>query len=105
MSRRWKSADQTGSGGLDQASNRYTSVKIPAKDERVLTPWLAPDSLAEHSGPDGSLTPERRALHEKIISDALAGAERSARPVATFMGGGPATASRNYCRCARPAVW
>jgi hypothetical protein len=42
VSRRWKNAEQTGFGGWDQASNRYLSVKIPARDERVLTEWHAP---------------------------------------------------------------
>jgi hypothetical protein len=45
----------------------------------------AADSLAAHTGPDGKLTPERAALHEKIIAGALAGTSPSKDPTATFM--------------------
>jgi predicted ABC-type ATPase len=48
------------------------------------------DSLEQHTR-DGQLTPERAALHEKIIGRALAGTSPSHDPVATFMGGGPAS--------------
>lgn len=50
-----------------------------------------PDSLAAHTLPDGSLDPARKALHDQIIKDALAGHQPQAHPVATFMGGGPAS--------------
>lgn len=50
----------------------------------------AADSLDAHTR-GGQLTPERQALHEKIIAGALAGSARSADPTATFMGGGPAS--------------
>lgn len=113
ISRRWKSKAQTGFGGWDAASNRHTTVTIPAKDERVLTPWYpgtAPggpgqdvaDTQALYAAPGGGYTPERAALHEKIIRDALAGAEPSGHPVATFMGGGPAS-GKSAMLAVRPA--
>lgn len=49
------------------------------------------DSLAAHTDEHGKLSPERAALHEQIIEKALAGTKPSEYPVATFMGGGPAS--------------
>jgi predicted ABC-type ATPase len=48
------------------------------------------DSLEEHA-PGGQLTPERQKLHDSIVSGALEGHGRHAHPVATFLGGGPAS--------------
>jgi predicted ABC-type ATPase len=48
------------------------------------------DSLAVHGGP-GGLSPGRAALHQKIISEALAGHHSQQHPVATFLGGGTAS--------------
>jgi predicted ABC-type ATPase len=49
------------------------------------------DSLHAHTRPDGALTPERQALHDRIVAGALAGHLPQQHPVATFMGGGPAS--------------
>jgi predicted ABC-type ATPase len=49
------------------------------------------DSLHAHTGPGGALTPQRLALHDRIVSEALAGHAPQLTPVATFMGGGPAS--------------
>lgn len=51
---------------------------------------LPADSLTAHTR-GGKLTPQRQALHEQIISRALAGSVASAHPTAVFMGGGPAS--------------
>jgi predicted ABC-type ATPase len=68
-----------------------------------ITGQAAPkDSLEKHSRPDGSLTPERAALHEKIIDGILAGHKPQAHPVATFFGGGPA-AGKSTALKATPA--
>jgi predicted ABC-type ATPase len=49
------------------------------------------DSEVMHTMPDGSLSPERAALHKRIVNGTLAGTEPSASPVAMFLGGGPAS--------------
>jgi predicted ABC-type ATPase len=51
----------------------------------------AKDSMAAHTLPDGSFTPERKALHDKIIGGILAGHKSQRSPAATFYGGGPAS--------------
>jgi predicted ABC-type ATPase len=55
-------------------------------------PWEGfADSQAMHAMPDGSLSPERSALHQRIVAGTLTGIEPSASPVAMFLGGGPAS--------------
>lgn len=52
----------------------------------------AADSLGLHTDKStGKLTPKRAALHDKIVKDTLAGHEAKDKPVATFLGGGPAS--------------
>jgi predicted ABC-type ATPase len=51
----------------------------------------AKDSMAAHTLPDGSFTPERKALHDTIINGILAGHKPQRSPAATFYGGGPAS--------------
>lgn len=51
----------------------------------------AADSLDLHTDDAGKLTPKRAALHSKIVNDTLAGHEGKDKPVATFLGGGPAS--------------
>jgi predicted ABC-type ATPase len=52
-----------------------------------------PDSLAAHTLPGGQLSPARQALHDQIVADTLKGMHpsRGPKPVATFLGGGPAS--------------
>jgi predicted ABC-type ATPase len=40
---------------------------------------------------DGKIDPERAKLHQQIVAEALAGHKPQAHPVATFLGGGPAS--------------
>lgn len=47
-----------------------------------------PDSIAAHTGPDGKFTPERAALHERLLEEALAGVAPQEHPVSYLMGGG-----------------
>lgn len=50
------------------------------------------NSLAQHIGPDGKLTPEREAVHKKIIDDLLAGKVGvEGQATMTMLGGGPAS--------------
>jgi predicted ABC-type ATPase len=49
----------------------------------------APDSLTEHTIRHSGLTPERQALHNKIIAETLAGHKPHRHPEAVFMGGTP----------------
>jgi len=45
-------------------------------------------SIARHIGPDGKLTPERRALHDQIINEKLAGFEPQQQREMMMLGGG-----------------
>lgn len=49
------------------------------------------DTEQKFKRPDGTWTPERQVLHDKIIAHFLAGATPVKNPVATMMGGGPAS--------------
>jgi len=73
--------------------NRKTGVAAnPAYARPSIAGQAAPaDTLEKHTRPDGSLNPERAALHQRIISGILAGHKPQEHPVATFFGGGPAS--------------
>ncbi len=49
------------------------------------------DTLERHRMPDGSFTPQRKALHDKILASILAKVPPSADKTFTLMGGGPAS--------------
>lgn len=49
------------------------------------------DTLERHRMPDGSFTPQRKALHDKILGSILAKIPPSADKTFTLMGGGPAS--------------
>lgn len=50
------------------------------------------DSLSKYTKPDGSLTPEREALHRQIIDEFFEDAKKpKGQPTFTVMGGGPAS--------------
>lgn len=52
----------------------------------------AADSMEMHTDKDtGGFTAKRKALHDKIVNGLLAGHQAKAKPVATFLGGGPAS--------------
>jgi predicted ABC-type ATPase len=59
-------------------------------------------SLAKHTDANGKLTPERNALHEKLISDEFAEHTPVTHPVATFLGGGPAAGKTTVMRTVEP---
>ena len=75
--------------------NRKTGVaanpQYARPEPRTVAQQAAPkDSLEKHTRPDGTLTPERAALHRQIVDGILAGHQPQEHPVATFFGGGPA---------------
>jgi predicted ABC-type ATPase len=72
--------------------NRKTGVAAnPKYAKPSVAAQAAPkDTLKKYQRPDGTFTPERAALHKKIIDGILAGHSPQAHPVATFFGGGPA---------------
>jgi predicted ABC-type ATPase/2'-5' RNA ligase len=74
-------------------ANRKTGVAANPKYARPsIAEQAAPaDTLEKYTRPDGTFTPERAALHKKIIDDILAGHQPQEHPVATFFGGGPAS--------------
>lgn len=51
-----------------------------------------------HITADGDFTPERKAVHEKIISDFLEGVDPAANPVQYMNGGGPASGKGTMTR-------
>lgn len=51
----------------------------------------AANTLEKYTRPDGTLDPERQALHDEIVKRILAGHLPQAQPVATFFGGGSAS--------------
>lgn len=78
------------SGQLDLA--RWEGWRTEPRDShgRWTQGWTA-GSLAKHMRADGTIDPERAALHKQIIDGILAGHQPSPHPVATFLGGGPAS--------------
>lgn len=48
------------------------------------------DSLKEHKGPDGQLSPARKEIHQRIIDSHFEGKTPVSNPIALIMGGGPA---------------
>src|SRR5690606_32553272 len=51
------------------------------------------DTFSQYRKPDGSWTPERAALHDKIVKDVLSKATpvKNGKAVGVLMGGGPAS--------------
>jgi predicted ABC-type ATPase/2'-5' RNA ligase len=49
------------------------------------------DTMEKYQRADGTFTPARAALHKQIIDGILAGHKPQQHPVATFLGGGPAS--------------
>lgn len=54
-------------------------------------PDVHADSLAQHIDEHGHLSSERSALHDKIVSNITGGHKSHNHPIATFLGGGPAS--------------
>lgn len=54
------------------------------------------DSLTQHTRPDGTLTPERKALHERIITEQLANHAAQTTPSSTMTGGGSSSGKTNF---------
>ena len=85
--------DQARQFAKDQGiQNRKTGVAAnPQYARPSIAGQAAPkDTLEKHTRADGTLTPERAALHQQIIDGILAGHKPQDHPVATFFGGGPA---------------
>lgn len=55
-------------------------------------------SSAAYVRPDGTFTPERQALHDQIVSDALKGTAPTDDPHLVMMGGGPASGKSEMTR-------
>jgi len=85
--------DQARQFASDQGiRNRKTGVAAnPAYARPIAEQAAAKGSLEKHTRPDGTLDPDRAALHQRIIGGILAGHEPQEHPVATFFGGGPAS--------------
>lgn len=80
-------------GQFTSPDKPYAIVLLDAKGNKT-APLTKLDSLYDHlvQRPDGSwgLSPERQAIHQKIIDDILAGAKKSDDPTLFMTGGGPA---------------
>lgn len=85
--------DFHGRWGAGGAPSGKPALAAPLATGHGIGQFGVPDSLASHTLPGGQLSPARQALHDKIVSDALAGhaPSKGAKPVATFLGGGPAS--------------
>lgn len=81
---RARAAAGGGAGGVSD----YGSTKIEIDSDMAARPEQ--HSLMKHLDKNGNLTPEREALHRKIVEEALQGVEKSEDPTFYMMGGGPA---------------
>lgn len=81
----------TGGSGVskvksDQAIMAQGSAAYPKANRK------GEDTLAMHTRADGSLTPQRQALHDAIVREHFKGVTpATGRPIAHVMGGGPAS--------------
>jgi hypothetical protein len=72
------------------ASRKTGDAANPLFRRPSITEQAAPkDTLEKYTRADGTLTPERAALHKQIINGILAGHKPQEHSVATFFGGGP----------------
>ena len=78
---------------------------------KITSDWAADfqgGSAASHlrQKPDGSyeFTPERQALHDKIVADAVAGVPTSADPTYYVMGGGPAAGKSTMLKDSKVSI-
>jgi predicted ABC-type ATPase len=81
---------------LSKAVAGYDEALFKVGPKGYIHGWIkvgdAADSLDMHTDKaSGKLTPQRAALHEKIVKENLAGHVGKDKPVATFLGGGPAS--------------
>lgn len=89
----------------------WEAVRPPATDEvaraAARKAARAKDSLEAHTDAHGNVSPSRRELHERIINQMVSGVPREELPIATFMGGGPASGKSAMLKAAgsrgRPA--
>ena len=96
--------DQARQFAKDQGiQNRKTGAAANPKYAKPITEQAGPrDTLEKYTRPDGTLTPERAALHQRIISGILAGHKPQDHPVATFFGGGPAAGKSTALKSTHP---
>jgi len=97
--------DQARQFAKDQGiQNRKTGVAANPAYARpsIAGQAAAKDTLEKYTRPDGTLDPERAALHQRIIGGILAGHEPQEHPVATFFGGGPASGKSTALKATRP---
>lgn len=86
---RGRFASANGGGGRAYGS---TSTKDALEERDNETGDLKDNSLRAYIGEDGKLTPEREALHKKIIDDLLEGkVPVEGQATMTMLGGGPAS--------------
>jgi predicted ABC-type ATPase len=85
--------DQTTHGNWARGGSEYQAGGVEPSGKTGMPPLpneYDSRSLALHYTSDGNLAPERQALHDKIVSDAVAGHKAQARPRYHLMGGGTA---------------
>ncbi len=81
---------------------------VPPPDAAHPIEWSAPpanpsaaDTCDGYKLPDGRYTPERQALHDKLVADILAHTTPVEHPVAYFLGGGPAAGKTTLVKSGR----
>ena len=105
------SGDGGGSSGSGQTvqAERVTGDKPSGLGKEILlaateTTGFKPvnpegvDSFEMFTDADGNFTPERTAMHDKIIADILANAPKQENPEYRFMGGGPGSGKTSVLR-------
>ena len=83
-------------GASEQLPNGSGATKISEDDVRI-----GLHTINKHLNPDGTLTPERAAFHEKIIQDMFAGKKKPGpgeQKVFYFLGGGSASGKGSFTR-------
>jgi len=68
----------------NQDRSKMGDIRIPIED-------LRGGSASRFLRPDGTFTPDRQALHDRIVFNAVDGIQPSANPTYTMLGGGPAS--------------
>ncbi len=63
----------------------------PTKASGLADPGKIENTLAAYTRADGSITPARKALHDRIVANSLKGIPTHKKPVAYMMGGGTAS--------------
>ena len=80
-----------GGGGGNKARPGMGDIKISNDMAADMTKGSGGAYLQKNAQGDWEFTPERQALHDKIVEDSVTGVPKSGDPTVYMLGGGPAT--------------